>query len=243
MKARPASKVNLFAAICAVVFFLAFLFLFIREDYPHRILSRLNPKKVQTAVTFPYDDRTLSGWDRCLEQMNVHADIAFLGDSITYLSDFSQAFPDKTICNLGIAGDTIQKILDRVSMVKNVHADQIFLLCGINSLNNNSLEKSIAEYEILVSVLLSQNSGDLHLISVLPISQAQSKAISVSTETITSFNQSIRELASSKGIAYIDLYSLLEQNGFIKPEYTTDGIHLTDSAYAVWRDTIRPYID
>ena len=53
----------------------------------------------------------------------------------------------------------------------------------------------------------------------------------------------MRELAFSKRITYNDLYSLLDQNGFVKSEYTTDGVHLTDSAYSIWSDTIRKYID
>lgn len=234
---------NKFLVIVSVFFTLAFFFLFFHGNYPKRIIDRLNGEVNSETTIIRFSDKALSGWERCLQQLNTHADIVFIGDSITHRSSFNTIFRDKTICNLGMDFDTIQNIIDRASMVQSVHPDKIFLLCGINSLKDGNVEQCLSEYETLVKKLISDNNSDLYIISVLPVSKDVSETLGASKDTIVSFNSGIQKIASSYGIVFIDLYHLLEENGYILPEYAVDGIHLSESGYSTWADAIRPYID
>ena len=59
-------------------------------------------------------DKCISAWDNCLRQLNIKADILFLGDSIIYYGNFNILFPNKVVCNLMIRGDTINGLNKRI---------------------------------------------------------------------------------------------------------------------------------
>lgn len=218
------------------------MFIFIRERYPSRIIEKLKAKETQTAFDYRFDDRVLSGWDRCLDQLRIQADIVFLGDSITHQSDFSRAFPDKTVCNLGISSNTIQDIIDRSPMVQTVHPQKIFLMFGINSLHDDNIAQCLNEYQTLVDTLLAENDADLYILSVLPVSQDKSSEKNVRPDSIVAFNRGLAEIASSNHLVFIDLYSVFETDGWINEAYTADGIHLTQDGYDLWSREIAPYV-
>ena len=53
----------------------------------------------------------------------------------------------------------------------------------------------------------------------------------------------IAEIAQEKGAIYVDLYShLVGDDGYVQDRYTEDGLHISEAAYEVWADIIRPYI-
>ena len=64
--------------------------------------------------------------------------------------------------------------------------------------------------------------------------QKKSSDLGISSSKIVEFNNGVSEIASQYNIEYVDIYHLLVNDGYIKPEYTTDGVHLTDEAYQVW---------
>jgi hypothetical protein len=57
-------------------------------------------------------------------------------------------------------------------------------------------------------------------------------------ERIGEMNGYLRSAAEAKGMRIIDLGPSLAPSGLLSPAYTTDGVHLSDSAYAVWRSEI-----
>ena len=228
---------------CVAVFFaVAFLALFIHEGYPQRIIQRLSPSK-QIEYHAIHNDKALDAWENCLNQLHQKVDIVFFGDSITRRGNFDSYFPDTTICNLGMGSDTLIGMTDRIGMISSVSPSKLFVLGGINSLRDNTLEKSIQEYGSLLSAISGTGIKDVYVISVLPIDKSSSDSIICSPQTITSFNSSIEILAKGKNYKYIDLHSLFaDSNGFIKPELTTDGVHLTDEVYLIFSNAIAPLI-
>jgi lysophospholipase L1-like esterase len=56
---------------------------------------------------------------------------------------------------------------------------------------------------------------------------------------VLELNQFLRKLASEFGYDYIDLHKLLvDDKAELKAEFTTDGLHLNDAAYVIWRAEI-----
>ena len=56
---------------------------------------------------------------------------------------------------------------------------------------------------------------------------------------ITELNTMLIRFARSNDIDYIDLNKIIaDENNVLKDEYTTDGVHLTDSAYREWTKMI-----
>lgn len=228
--------------VLAISFAIGFFALFIREGYPKRIAERFIHKS-QSELIVAYTDRALDAWNNCLNQLHINADAVFFGDSITRQGDFGGRFPNRTICNLGIGFDTINNLVNRVSMISSVSPSKVFVMCGINSLRDNTLNKSIREYDNLLHKIKSECNADVYIISTLPISKEKSKSLICNPDTIISFNKSIMSLSNKYGFKYIDLFhSFASSDNFIKTELSTDGIHLTKEAYDIWVENIKEYI-
>lgn len=237
-------RFNVFVAIlCVTVFFsVGFFVLFFHHGYPQKITNILFPVK-QIEYRPTHSNNAVEAWATCLDQLNADADIVFYGDSITRQSNFIQYFPDKTICNLGLGSDTITGMTERVDMISSVSPEKVFILGGINSLRDNTLDRSITEYDNLLSAISTVNSARIYIISVLPISAEVSLEIGCKPDTILHFNSVLMDLAEKYGFEYVNLFSVFsDQNGFILPELTTDGVHLTKDAYDIWAEAIKPFI-
>ena len=167
-----------------------------------------------------------------------------LGDSITAQGDFQAYFESVTVINLGIPGDTIVGVTERFGQAAELSPDLLMILCGINSLSDDTLEKSLAEYGLLAGRAADLPEETRVVIqSVLPADEAFMIRKSCSDGTIRAFNDGLREIAEKSGFDYLDLYSDFAVNGAMDPELTTDGLHLNKKGYDLWAERIRTYME
>lgn len=183
-------------------------------------------------------EKCLQAWSNSLRQMNAKADIVFFGDSLTYYGDFSSVFPDKVVCNLGLRGDTIQGMIDRVQLVSMLAPKVIFLMAGINDIASSSFEKFVMHYELLIKRLLEVAPSTVIIQSLLPVNTAD-YTISCTNEQIIYCNSLISKIASEYNLQYIDLYSQYAEDSSLPKDCTVDGLHLNDEAYAKWYQYLR----
>ena len=249
MNNNKRKKHNLILILCVV---LSFLFVALTTIIGRNQKLLVSETSSESEVSFdssgaydelPHQAHFISAWDRCLDQLRIDSDVVFLGDSITYKSSFEQQFPDLVICNLGVCSDTIKAMNMRVGTLETLKPEKVFLMIGINSLRTNDLDECIEDYKDLVNNILSRWDFDLYIMSVTPVAKDDLGADNASPEVIASFNEAIKEIAAEKDATYVDLYSELEESGYIKPEFTSDGLHLSDEAYEVWAELIEPYLD
>ncbi|MBO6053819.1 MAG: hypothetical protein J6Q17_08780 [Clostridia bacterium] len=167
-----------------------------------------------------------------------------IGDSLTARGDFAGLFPSASVINLGINGDTIVGVTERLVQAEEAAPDLLFILCGINSLSDRTAESCLEEYETLLSRAAAME-GDPRIVieSVLPISPGWQEWKICSDGTIRSFNDGIRAMAEAYGFEFLDLYGKFERDGAMDPALTTDGLHLNESGYAVWAEELRPYFE
>ncbi len=184
-------------------------------------------------------EKCIQAWTNSLRQLNVKADIVFFGDSLTYYGDFASVFPDKTVCNLGLRGDTIQGMIDRLEQVILIDPGVVYLMAGINDVNTCSPEQFGSKYESLLNCLIS-NVDNISIVvqGLLPVN-SNSFHISCDNNQIIDCNKTIEKIASNLSLDYIDLFSLYEDNGLLSKNMTIDGIHLERSAYSRWYDVLR----
>ena len=241
-------KKNLIAVLCVVLaVFVASLAIIIeqrKQIVESQSKANSTPDYEENGYELPNQKHYISGWDRCLDQLRIDCDVAFVGDSITYKSSFDAMFPDLTICNLGVCSDDIKGVNYRVGTLETVRPDQVFLMIGINALKNDNIEECIEDYGVLVDNIRSRGDFELYLMSVTPVSKSDSGNDDPRPDVIIAFNEAIARIAEEKGATYIDLYSRLrDDEGYVQPEYTADGLHLSDDAYEVWAECIEDYID
>ena len=186
---------------------------------------------------------TLFSWKSSLEKLNLKADICFFGDSITRGGDFQNCFPDKVVCNLGISGDNLSGMLERVDMIRFVSPKEIYLMAGINDLlAGNTSKVCIDKYHDLIKAICSQNpQARLFVQSVLPINNEKCKK-NMSAQLIRDFNKSLEKICKEESVEYIDVFSLYEKDGKLPEEYTVDGLHLYPQAYSIWMNKLQSYI-
>lgn len=202
-----------------------------------KVLVKLGLKEYQASINW-----ILESWKSSLDAMDYDADIVFFGDSITRGGQWTDAFPEENIVNLGISGDSIRGMTNRVDMVASVTPEKVFLLGGINSLTDRNCGDIIEQYRALLENFKAAiPDADLFVQSVLPISMEKEKDCA-DNDVIAAFNEELEKLASEYGATYIDIHGLYTLNGSMNPELTKDGIHLKPEAYNLWYETISAYV-
>lgn len=184
-------------------------------------------------------EKCLQAWTNSLRQMKAKADIVFFGDSLTYYGDFSKAFPDKVVCNLGLRGDTIQGMIDRVEQVFLLDPMAVFIMAGINDVETYNKEQFHIKYHNLIDVI-TKNLPNCKLIiqTMLPVN-CDSFDIRCSNARVKTFNDVINSISVEYNLPLIDLYASYENGGMLPHMLTTDGIHLKLTSYDIWYSVIK----
>ena len=181
-------------------------------------------------------------------------DIIFLGDSITEGGAWNEYFPGISARNRGIGGDRTYHILNRLDQVALGKPKKIFLSVGINDLIGKVKDKEILDnYKQIINVVkLKTPETKLYIESILPINKETTKEIlekkgtavvSITNIDIKSMNAQINELCVRAGVQYINCYDqLLDSQGELKKELTSDGLHLNQDGYLVLSKVIGEYV-
>lgn len=184
-------------------------------------------------------EKCLQAWTNSLRQMKAKADIVFFGDSLTYYGDFASVFPDKVVCNLGLRGDTIQGMIDRVEQVKLLEPKQVFLMAGINDVANCSPVQFGEKFKTLICCLQEIiDSSTFYVQSMLPVNNVHYK-ISCTNNQIEACNKEIERITLENKLQFVDLYSEYLSKGGLQKDMSLDGIHLQKDAYKKWYYLLR----
>ena len=174
-----------------------------------------------------------------------YGDIVFLGNSITWGGkDWSKRLKHPNIRNRGIGGDVTDGVLARIDEITYFKPKAVFLLIGINDLwNNNSPNNPSAEYianniiQIAQVINAETPKTKIYVQTVLPIEKEQYK------NSILKVNEIIKANEKENPYQIVDLYSIfVNENGLIRKELSTDGIHLNEKGYDAWVEFIKPII-
>lgn len=187
-------------------------------------------------------EKCLQAWTNSLRQLNVKTDIVFFGDSLTYYGDFASAFPDKVVCNLGLRGDTIQGMIDRVEQVRMMEPKQVFLMAGINDVGKCNHFQFGKIYDLLIQKILSIiDTTGLCVQSMLPVNDVHFK-VSCNNKQIEDCNKEIEKIAYKKNLIFVDLYTEYQCDGLLPKDMSQDGLHIVKGAYDKWYQILRKII-
>lgn len=168
--------------------------------------------------------------------------IVFLGDSLTFRTEWSELFPRKNVINRGIGSDTTEGVLDRLDSVIAAQPRKIFLLIGVNDLKIRSVSATIKSYSVIIDrIQTGSPNTEIFIQSLFPVNNSKYGNI-LTNDKIKKMNMKLRSLANSSGVHFIDLYSTFAKDDQLPEEYTIDGIHLTGKGYILWRESIKEYV-
>lgn len=174
------------------------------------------------------------------------SDILFLGDSMMAYAPLKKMNLSHLI-NQGIPGDTTIGVIKRLSYVYKAKPKIVFLHIGSNDLVLSNLSKNEIIENIQKIILELKNNGIfVYLLSITPILSNHQKTNQTyvkkrSNEEIDGLNEKLRIL---RGVnQYIDVNSALKDDqNQLHEQYTTDGVHLNQSGYDIFFQTIQQNI-
>lgn len=212
-------------------------------------------KKIRKQPTTLYQDR-ISLFAKLPQAAN---DIIFLGDSIISGAEWSELFNSPQVKNRGIAGDTVDGLLNRLPQILERRPRKIFIMVGINNLGQKQpvdpqkIETISTTYRHLLTTIRNQSPNtEVFIHSVLPLNQsllAQARTrekkskIVIADSEILRLNSVLKALAAELKYQYIDLYPLLAKDNQLSAQYTYDGLHLNGAGYLVWKQAIQQYVN
>ena len=207
----------------------------IRYNIPEKVYRTIveqNPKPL-SYETSAYMGRT-SLFD-VLEYPDT-VDILFLGDSHTERADFQTTFKGKVVVQQGIGCDTSKGLLNRINLTESFIPKVIFLEIGINDLmQGESIDTITCNYEtILEKLRLQHPTSRVYVETIYPISRSFEDNIQfyATRENIQEVNERIIQISKKKGCELLDTYKILsDEKGYLKDEYSCDGLHLTGAGY------------
>jgi lysophospholipase L1-like esterase len=173
-------------------------------------------------------------------------DVVFLGDSITEGGqDWSKKFGVANVKNRGISGDMTDGVLLRLNEITHFKPKAVFILIGINDLSDKSDETKfltpqyVADNILKITEIIRRKTPQtkIYLQTILPTAREFTK------EKITKVNQVIHANKSGGGYQVIDLHTaFMDQDGFLRKDLTTDGVHLNANGYALWVAQVKPFV-
>jgi len=169
--------------------------------------------------------------------------IVMLGNSMMSRGDWQHLLHRDDIANRGIAGDFLPCIYQRTKFLQHLNAKIWFIEGGINDLDNQTPNQLLEEYKKIVNFV--QNEKSIPVITLLfyvrqtnEDSTAEASEVLKVNGKITELNLLLRQYAINNHLECIDINASIAEAQTLKPEYTTDGVHLSESAYAIWANAI-----
>lgn len=168
-----------------------------------------------------------------------------------------------TWLNQGISGETSYGLLQRLQGFDQTQPQVIFVMIGINDLIQGVGDATLLanQQEIVAHLKAAHPQSRIVMQSILPhggdrarqrylasiagspVPPVRPKWVDrlpkISPQRLQRLNQQLAAIAHQEQVEFLNLYDLfLGEDNLIRPELTTDGLHLSAEGYAVWRSQL-----
>jgi lysophospholipase L1-like esterase len=170
-----------------------------------------------------------------------------LGDSLTLWFPASMLPGRRTWLNQAISGEKSGGLLGRLYLLDDTTPEALFIMVGINDLIWGGSEADLVYNVRNMITYLQQTHPQARVVvqSILPHGGAMAtwegrdRLAALPPDAIQSVNAQLKLVAAETGAEYLDLYPLfVTGDGFLRPDLTTDGLHLNERGYMVWRTAL-----
>jgi lysophospholipase L1-like esterase len=167
--------------------------------------------------------------------------IVFIGDSITELWGFHRAgtFEAYGLIPRGGSGQTARWITMRFRRdLEETGARGVHLLCGVNDIGRNEgFFVSAEEITRILAGMLDEARAlgvEAWVGSITPVDRIPwNSEVEDAPAMVAAVNAWLRAHAHEHGATFIDYHAVLvSETGGLRPEYGTDGLHLSPAGYA-----------
>ena len=169
----------------------------------------------------------------------VSGTLVLVGDSLTQGGDWAAWLPGEDVVNLGVAGDTTDDVVARLTDVMEAGTAVVALLVGTNDLAwRRSVEHVVRNVEtILVTLRKELPEARILVQSVMPRGHEFA-------DQIRDINRHLWQFAPTVHAAWLDLWPAMAlEDGELNPAYTDDRLHLNAEGYRVWVSELIPGLE
>ncbi|OKH49207.1 lysophospholipase [Phormidium tenue NIES-30] len=170
-----------------------------------------------------------------------------LGDSLTLWFPANMLPGRRTWLNQAISGEKSTGLRDRLYLLDNTSPEAVFIMVGINDLIWGGSEADLV-YNVRKMVdYLHRTHPQTRVVvqSILPHGgematwEGRDRLVAVSPDQIRTVNAQLKAVAAETGAEFLDLYPLFTNgDGYLRADLTTDGLHLNQDGYMVWRTAL-----
>ena len=167
-------------------------------------------------------------------------DVVLLGDSITWAGKWESRFPGVRLVNRGVPGYKTANILNEMDATIALRPKKAFLMIGINDLLGMAPVDQVYDGTVAIVGRLQAAGIPVVMLATLECSR---KSCVQAVDWVRELDRKLAAFAQARKIPYIDLNpKFTDHDSGLLPAYTWDGLHLSEPAYVIWADAIRPYI-
>ncbi|HYM31906.1 MAG TPA: GDSL-type esterase/lipase family protein [Candidatus Cybelea sp.] len=172
-----------------------------------------------------------------------HASVVMVGDSLTAMAPWSEMTGCVRLINRGVESDSSRGVLARIDGIIALRPNAVFLMIGANDIRLGIADTETAANIVAVLDRLSEAGIHAYVVPVLPVARAFPSAADFN-RNVDKLNAAIgAALAARPGVTVIDVGpEVRDARGFLKDEFSFDGIHLRAAGYAVWLAAIEPQV-
>ena len=167
----------------------------------------------------------------------------FYGDSITSAWPLHEFFPNHSLLNRGIGGDSVYGLHDRMDEdVFPYRPRRVFLLVGINGIQEPA-PRIVAHIQALAERLVA-GGATVALSSILPLRQPDKWDRFQYQDKIVAINAELAAYAAAQGHPFLDYHAAVrDETGQLAAECAReDGTHVTFAAYCRMAEVVRPHL-
>lgn len=193
--------------------------------------------------------------------------IVLAGDSLSLWFPQELLPSGVTWLNQGISGETSAGLLDRLDLFDQTQPETILVMIGINDVIRGVRDATLLanQVEIIRHLKRSHPRSRIVLQSILPhggeqITQRYVKSLTqpasnstrlptwvdrlpkVPNRHIRWLNRELAAIAQEEQVEYLDLHSFFTDiRGNLRDDLSTDGLHLSQKGYQVWRSQLQKF--
>lgn len=159
-----------------------------------------------------------------------------VGDSLSLWFPAELMSTDRFWLNQGISGDTTTGVLRRLSTFDQTRPDTIYVMAGINDLRRGATDAEVLNNLRQIMRQLKQTHPQAKIIvhSILP-----TRLSALPTDRIRRLNYAIATATQEESVFFLNLQpSFMDDNGILRRDLTTDGIHLNPQGYRTWESVM-----
>ena len=169
----------------------------------------------------------------------------FIGNSITNMNEWWEAFGDHNVVNRGVSGAITDEALANIEAIAAGKPKQVFIMMGTNDLGTADIctpEHVLQNVTLMVERLQATSPATkIYIQSLLPSGHLGSGGTRT-PERLQATNAALEALCTEKGLTYISLWDELTDVTTNSNGMSYDKLHLTAKAYKVWCDKVAPYV-